>query len=539
MPPTKTFKLGKKDDIAAAVKIIKNMREKTAIFELDEKSPLLRSSDNLKLMKKTAESLGKSITVSTDDEIGMVLAKKAGVLSDDVEVHMPKSPAKRRVARSDMQSRFSGMAPAKPVNKVSINEPMVSRNIPAADFGGDDFEEPKKRSWSWRPRFPRGRGRNILSVLSGLVLICLLAAIFLPSATIIVHARSESITRDFEITVDAGLTKADFDNLEIPGVLVSKEKSLTKHYEATGSRATGESASGSVTLYNFTGNTLTLRQATTTLVTEDGRKYSFTRDVTGLRATDGTEQNPNESTLIDPVPVVAQEPGESQNLPANTRFSVVNAALGNQNVYGINKLGISGGSATATTVVSSEDLDRAVGSLVGDIVSEAEQELSAQTQSTIKLVDSGLKTEVLARSSNIEAGEPGDSFDMTAIVRINGIGFKDEDVISLITSKINQVLSSDKYLPQTEGEYTATFKNFDAASGRGVLAVNFTTKVAYKVNNDNLSKLLAGKNAEEIRDILLSKPEVDTVEVTFWPSWLVRKAPRMNGKIYIETKESQ
>jgi len=540
MSPIKIIKLGKKDDIASAVKHIKNMREKEAVFELDEKSPLLRSSDNMKLMKKTAESLGKKITVSTDDEIGLILAKKAGVLADDVEVSMPKRMTnRRRPMRSAPTSRVSDISNSSRVVTTEKTVDVSDRfSIPGISAVSDVITAPKRMisKTSWMSKFRTPRSKHILAGLSVVVIASLLLAIFLPAATITIHARSESITRDFEITVDSNLTQADNMNLEIPGVIVNKEKSLTKHYQATGTQATGAPAAGAVTLYNFTGNTLTLRQSTTTLVTDDGRKYLFTKDVTGLRATGGTEQNPNESTLIDPVSVVAEQPGEAYNLAANTRFKVVNAALGQQNVYGINAQAITGGSATATTVVSEDDVNRAADSLVNDILTETADELSSQHGTTVKLVDSGLKKEVLAKSTSVDINQAADSFDLTGIVRLTGIGFKHDDVVSLVTSKINQVLSADKYLPEgSTNEYTATFKNYDPATGRGVLAVHFVTRVAYKVNSDNMSKLLAGKNAEEIEEILLAKPEVDSVEVSFWPPWLVHKAPRLNGKVHIQT----
>src|SRR3989344_6359451 len=104
MPP-KIIKRGKKDDIAAAVKQIKNMRDREVVFELEKGSVLLRNSDNLRLMKKTAESLGKKVWVSTDDEIGLILAKKAGVLQGDGEVRMPKGVL--LAARGDVKPRFS------------------------------------------------------------------------------------------------------------------------------------------------------------------------------------------------------------------------------------------------------------------------------------------------------------------------------------------------------------------------------------------------------------------------------------------------
>src|SRR5438067_377179 len=104
MPP-KIIKLGKKDDIVAVVKQIKNLRDKDVIFELEKGSLLLKSSENLKLMKRTGEALGKKIQVSTDDEIGRILAKKAGVLAGNLDIKMPKGLS--RVSRSDVKPRFS------------------------------------------------------------------------------------------------------------------------------------------------------------------------------------------------------------------------------------------------------------------------------------------------------------------------------------------------------------------------------------------------------------------------------------------------
>src|SRR5258707_732343 len=111
------IKLGKKDDIASVVRQIKDLRDKEVIFELESGSALLRSSDNLKLMKRTGEALGKKIRVTTDDEIGRILAKKAGVLLDDTDVKMPRST---RVARSDVKPRFSDILSSTRVKPINI-----------------------------------------------------------------------------------------------------------------------------------------------------------------------------------------------------------------------------------------------------------------------------------------------------------------------------------------------------------------------------------------------------------------------------------
>ena len=531
MPP-KIIKLGKKDDIAAAVKQIKNMRDREVVFELEKGSVLLRSSDNLKLMKKTAESLGKKVWVSTDDEIGLILAKKAGVLQGGTEVHMPKGAP--RVARSDVKSRFSdirdsarGMAQKAEKARAMVLPAMaeITKIAPTKIFAKiNPFR-----------RFSSTTSKVVVSSLVLIVLAVFLLAIFLPSANVTVYARSEIITRDFEIAVDKNLAAADHTNLEIPGVVVLKESSITKNFPATGKIAAGEKATGSVVLYNFTSNTLTLRATTTTLVA-DGKKFFFTKDTTGIRPT-----NSESSPSTGPIEIIAELPGADYNLPADTKFEIVNAALGNQNVYAKNAAALTGGSTdTSATSVSQRDFDEAGISLLNDIVQSAANELSQANQTPIRLFDSALTKEVLAQTANREINELAESFDVTVIARVSGLGVKDTDVIDLVLSKINEVLSGDKYIPENgQRNYSASFKSVDLAAGRGVLAVHFETEVAYKVDNENLNKLLTGKNEAEIKEILLSKPEVDSVKVEFWPKWLTHKSPRLSNKIHIQTVISQ
>ncbi|OGF02782.1 MAG: hypothetical protein A3J07_00185 [Candidatus Doudnabacteria bacterium RIFCSPLOWO2_02_FULL_49_13] len=530
---TPIIKLGKKDDIASVVKRIKDLREREVIFELESGSALLRSSDNLKLMKRTGEALGKKIRVTTDDEIGKILAKKAGVLLGDLEVKMPKGGI--RVARSDVKPRFSDILGGSRIPSRAVGRVVEKANA----FAVPKISMPTLPKFNWN--FGEHKTVKIfLAALAGLIVVCFALAIWLPKATITLMARSESITRDFEIVVDKTVAQADPDNLEIPGFVVEKEKSKTESFPATGKESVGLKAAGAVTLYNFTNNTLTLKASTTTLVA-NGQKYKFTHDVTGLKPTQGTQAKPDLASLIPPVPIVADSGGESSNMPPGTKFKVVNAALGNQNVYAINQTAITGGkTTTSATVFSQQDFDNAVASMVNAIVAEAAAEASETAGGTIQLVDSGLVKTVLAKTANKEIGDPAENFNMTVIAKISGLGFRQQDVIDVVVSKIKQVLSADKYLAdEGKNTYTATYKTIDSAGGQGVLAVHFETTAAYKVDSNNLSKLLAGKNESEIKEILLSKPEVDTVKVEFWPKWLTYKAPRFNGKIYIETKLSQ
>lgn len=527
MPP-KIIKLGKREDIASAIQQVKKLREREVVFQLEKGSLLLSTSDNMKLLKRTGESLGKTVKIETDDEIGRILAKKAGVLYGDEEVRMPKPTL--RVARSDVKPKFSDIMGSR---KVSIQhlpaqspKSFLSKLAPVVAM--PTILGVKKYSGSGF--FSRNGFKIFIGVLVVLVLAVFALVMFLPKATITVFARSERVARDLELTVDKNTTTVDTDNLQIPGVAVDREVSQTKNFPATGVKFTGVKASGTVTIYNFTKNTLTLKAATTTLSISD-KKYFFTKDIAGIK--------PN-GVANEGIGIIADQAGDPYNLPANSKFQISNPALGNQNVYAMNPAAIGGGAGTSSAVVSQIDLDKAAQSLSDAALTAAESDLTQETGVATKLVSTGVTEEILTKTANKNVGDVADSFDMTLIAKITGLSFKESDVINAVVAKINQVMSSDKYLDETAPKsYTAIFKSIDIPNAHGVLAVHFETMAGYKVDTNNLAKILVGKNESEIKEILLSKPEIDNVTVKFWPAWFVHKAPRFSGKIQINTVLSQ
>ena len=529
----KIIKLNKKDDIAIVVKKIKDLKEREVIFELEKGSALLDSSNNLRLIKKTGEVLGKRVRVVTDDPTGQILARKADMLYEEA-VEVAKNALRPKVRRSNVSFRgFSDirgpkrilpLATARNLNlRVSSTVASMVPKLPAI---------PKLNLG----KLPRNISRKLLWVLAALVLAGVASAVLLPKASINVYARSEPITRDFEIQVDSTVKEVDSPGFRIPGQLVSKEVSHTKTYPTTGVKLSGTKSTGSVVIYNFTKNTIRLRAATTTLVA-NGKNYYFVSDATGIRPTSrtgsGDDQEVDPKSLTAPVALVAGDAGEGYNLPVNTRFEVKNEALGNAEVYAISSAAITGGAATSVKIMSQEDFDKAVVAMTDELVGKVEQGLSEESSEDTRLLPTGVSVEVLAKTANIDVGTEAEEFDITVIGRVKGLAFKENDVKTVVIDKINNVLSSDKYLLENaEQEVIAKFKSLDLEKGNGVLTVHFETNVAYRIDDSNFDKILAGKTATEIKEILLTKPEIDRVDVKFSP-FFVNRAPRFNGNIEV------
>ncbi|MBI4049328.1 MAG: hypothetical protein HY395_00725 [Candidatus Doudnabacteria bacterium] len=507
----KVIKLGKKDDLVSVIQQIKKLKDKEIIFELEKGSSLLSSSANLKLLKRTGETLNKKISVTTTDRIGRLLAIKAGVLADQTDDDL-KNLAPRKSGPNPQKRIFADLGSKRP------------RVLPPATISELKSIKPKKLN------------RRTLKISAYAAAAILVAAaiigVVLPRANITIYARSETLNRDLDLKVDQAATATNLGSMTIPGKLFTKEVSETQNFRSSGTSFLGSKAAGKVLIYNGTSNTLTLRASTTTLESS-GKKYFFTKDVTGIKPS-SAQNNPN-----TPVDVVAEQAGDSYNLAAGVKLTISNAALGNRpEVYAVVSDAISGGSATAKTVVSQEDLDKALEKITSDLIANVEKELDSQTPGT-KLIASGVEKEILAHTANKNAGDESDSFDLTVIARIKGLTFNQQDVVSLLDQQINSVLADDKYIVEGGRKTAQTeFKDKDLNLGKGTLAVKYGTVVAYKVDAGNLARILAGKRSSEIKEILLSRPEVEQVDVKLWP-FFARKAPRYNGKIYITTVLSQ
>ncbi|MBX4188058.1 MAG: hypothetical protein KW793_02895 [Candidatus Doudnabacteria bacterium] len=538
----KLIKITKAEQIVDVIKKIKSLKGNEVIFEFPTGSPIFKNPHNLSLIKKSAGAMDKTVIVKTDDPNGRSLAAKAGLLIDDGSE--PIKPVVKTIKTKKV--KFGDIGAQTMPRPVAVGSAAAPVSIRPHHTEEQMMPEPELIRHESRNFFPRITSTFSKFFILGIVVLVLLVfgvAVILPQAQITVYARSEPIARDLEVSVDRGINTINSGRLIIPAEAVSREISHTKNFPSTGVKLAGTNAKGSIQLYNFTKNTLTLRAATTTLVI-GGKKYSFVKDVTGLRPTArigvGDSQEIDKSSLIAPVQIVAQVVGADYNIASNSRLEVQNTALGQADVYAVTTTALTGGSSTETKILSQADLDNAIKSMQDELGTLAQEEITASASNTGIIVENNaVKSEILAKTANKNVGDETPNFDMTIIAKVTGLSYHEQDVKTLIMEKIQSVLSEDKYLPENgKQELTAEFKAVDIDNGTGVLAVHFATVAAYKVENTNLSKILAGKNAVEIKEILLTRPEIDRVDVKFSP-FFVNKAPRFNGKIYIETIESQ
>ena len=388
----------------------------------------------------------------------------------------------------------------------------------------------QKKTRSWRKTGASLAGLAALAII-------LLVALVLPEAHIKVTARTETATRDLELQVDKNQTQPDAATLIIPGRILELELADTKTFPATGKKNIGKTASGFVYVYNFSKNTLILKAKTTTL-TADGKKYYFTQDVGNIRPTAfiGLEdQEIDKSSLVPPVPVAAAEGGEQYNLPVGTRLEITNEVFGHQPkaLYAVVAENLAGGTTEQIKVVTESDAAAAFSSVEKVLVEKARQDLKVQNPD-LRILDNAFAAESLEQKTNPSAGTASDEFTVEAKIRLRALVFNEADVKTLIAERIKRLLPENKVLePQASTRISSSFVVVNIDEGKGTLNNHFEGKVVYQIDSKEIAGKIKGKSAAEIREILLSRPEISSVEIKFYPFW-VKHAPKFQKKIYLE-----
>jgi hypothetical protein len=204
-----------------------------------------------------------------------------------------------------------------------------------------------------------GRNRSRALLVGGLAMAGVLAgaiaaAIYLPTATIVVTPRPEAVGPvELTVSADPAATEVDAAGGVVPATAVSFPITVTDTFEATGQRVEQTRAAGSVTFDST--NTLgpVPVPSGTRVSTLEGVVFTTTRDVTVPQAVFETGEHGTIS-----VPVRAAKAGPQGNVGSG-EITQVPALLTNQRVSVSNPKATAGGSRTEHALVTQQDVDKA------------------------------------------------------------------------------------------------------------------------------------------------------------------------------------
>ena len=371
-----------------------------------------------------------------------------------------------------------------------------------------------------------GRRYVFLAALLAMLIGFAASNVMLQKAVVTVYARAETFKSSADFVVDKSLLSPSGQTM--PGIAAERTVNITESFAATGEQNGGSPARGNVTFYSAYPATLKFRAATTFLKSSTGLRYRLDQDVGGLRP--GAAQT---------VAVAAEAGGAAGNLPANATLEVHNAAFGfrPQVVYArVSAGGLTGGNDSVAKVVSEKDyaLAREKASLMA--VAQAEEELRESLAEDVKIINDLSQQTIISEQFDAALGAATPHFAGRFSIRVEALAFDKNLSLDLAAEAARKKVATGKQLLEVK-EDTLQYKvrSWDKEKGLAVVDLGFETLLAAKLDTDELAALLSNRSPEEIKNLLLQKPEIASVRIDLSPFWR-KKTPKSTNRMQVRVE---
>lgn len=537
------------EEITSVVDKIKKSRASQLGLVIPRSSSLIHSLVNLKLLKKEADQLSKSIALVTADKVGKNIAHQIGLdVYPDIHALQPLS-AQNFVDLPKGNEPIEINATEAPANSRSkfqsrqVKTPAIRSYVPVADAEADiptdlieettatvPTHQQPANTGSVSPRLRADSRQHSAKLpriaapgrfLVGLLIVAVIASFLgLPQSTLTITAAAESYQTTLPVTISLTEPSLTDTGLNLPGKKIEYHGSAAKRFLATGKKEAGTKAKGQVTLYNaWDGNPITLAAGTTLTDQVSGKLFVLPNKAVipggSLTLANGKAiTNPGKVT----VELVANEPGDSYNVKAG-KLTIGGIPSDRQaSIYGETANNITGGSSKQITVLTQADITTATETLQTELLAEALPQLRAKLESPeFKILDDSVQVKLQPAVSNPEKLETEtEHFDLKLEADYQAIAFNEA---SLKEAVLDQVTSTAPEGKTVLFDDTDTLNiNYDTRTDdKLVLKAEVKTKLGQRVDLEAIATQLPGQSLDAIKESLLSKPEIVDVTLDQFP----------------------
>jgi hypothetical protein len=365
--------------------------------------------------------------------------------------------------------------------------------------------------------------KRLVVILGGVSVILLGTIIYMStgSAKIDIVPKKQPLDIQLKVSASDRFSVVDSRLNKIPGQLFNVEKSANQTFQTTGEKEVAQKARGTITVYNEYGTAPQVLIATTRFQTSDGLIFRTLKGIVVPGTTVvGGKIVPGDIN----VEVIADKAGQSYNIPASKfgipAFSEKGDPVRYEKVYGKSDTAMKGGAIGKAKVVTDSDFNTAKQTLTDRVIKDIEDSLKTQTAGLKVINASAIKLKDPESTAKVD--EASNEFAMTVNGAIKTVGFKEDDLKSLI----KQYIDKTQDLTVIPEKLTISYDNiiFDEISNTLTFNVNIKGNGYAKVDADKIKIDLAGKNEQEIKDYFRGAMAVgvDTAKVVLSPFWVKR-----------------
>lgn len=569
------IKIEKNEELGSILLKLENSKEKDIVFSIVEGAIMLQSIINLKILKKRAEELGKSVTIERSKEETPIVPGQdvrprhfeSKINAGNVEVgtekgmHLNFGKKEGDFARKDKKMEVSNsVGRVKMFDIVKKNETLVPSAAAKPVF--EKREEKKisteKKYSELRSFAPQGGAKSrpqefvretpkvgkkkilLPSVVSKAFYVFIFiviatsvvsAAMTLPKVKIDIKLKSDLREYDRSLKIDETAGNIDVDKEIIPAKKEEVNGEISESFPTTGKKHIVSKASGKITIYNEYSSSDQKIVATTRFLSKDGHMFRVEDNVTipGFTRVEGKDV-PGEVT----VDVIADKAGEGFNIgPTSFTIPGYQGGMKYSTIYGRSSASMTGGADREAMYLSESDYITAKEKLVKEVREKNDMEILGKNVDPYILLEGTRKEDDIKIITDVKVGDVADKFKMTITIKEIGLFVSKNDINEIVDWKIKSETGQDVEIFGSETppelEPTATDEN-----GSIILPVKISRSVVAKIDVDKVKRDIYGKNEEDVRAYFANIKEFKSVNVTF--SW-TKNVPSSNDKININIEK--
>lgn len=553
-------------EITDAIQVIRHNAAKEIRLVIPNKSNLMQSLINLKLLKKASDENNKQVILVTNDKQSIKFAAEAGLLVAEAvksSSYDPKStlPAKSKPAESsyggkklfsddevelskeDVDSKEPEMEVESEVEElISIlgeqdlkSQPKSETKSEQKNVGhGPDLASEKPSPDLSEAQLPDSRKMQKWLILGLVGIISFAVMLFivniLPNATITLTSKAEKLNLDQVLTFST--TSSDFDYVKniYPSKTLTYLAEASGEIVATGSKDNGTKATGNLKFRNCADTNAHVVQANTKVLAANGKVF-YTDEAYTIPAGTFNGGGTNCTSSQYTVSVTASENGDSYNL-TNNSYQIVNLP---DDIEGAGST--TGGTSKIDKVIAQSDIDEARNKLIEQNKSKALEDIKKQA-ANYTILEGSYDANSDGLSSSVTVGQQIDKGTISGKIRFTEIAVSNDDLLA-ITKRLSELVPNfkDRDIVELNNE-AITLDQVNLITPEQTASVNLKAVVylADKIDENGLKQKVKSKSIIDAKNLIADTYPGIEVEIEKKPKFFAlisSKMPRFASKIKI------
>ncbi len=513
-----------KDTIYQIITSLDAIDDDTIIIHFRKGSEIYENASNLEILKRMCLEKGKKATFEVEDE-------NHKDFIDAINNNVSDS----QITSVDMEERTSDNV--KKNIKVSLKDKLLGLSF-LTDL---QSKKEKKRTVS--------RSAKLKYLIIAFIFILLLLGLFyfilinLPTAKVNLNVQSDVLIKLVDANASTNAKEVSKDSKTVPAIKVEVTEDESKTVPVTGEKETGEYAKGKITIYNKTNKDRKIKEGTEVKLIstkEEGLKYKIKKEVEIKAQEEVTEQNDDGETKSTKygsadVEIVALEFGDKYNLDDGQKFEIDD--FDTDEVVGENEKDIQGGSLEKVKVVTQEDLNNVRSGVEEAVRKKVKESLDRKVVGGQVLNEASIEYSVLSEDFDHKLDEEAENVTLKIQMLGSGLVYKEEDLDSLVSQLIVEVVPSEYTLNAENPEYEVAVTEIKDNGSTMGLQIKLRGSVVPNFNKEQIQKDLAGLNITDAQSYLDGLNNVVGYEIKLSPKLpgFLRKMPTKPENILIET----